>query len=247
MIALIVDDEARARRILEELLKEYCPQITTIITADNVPNAVKAIQTYQPNVVFLDIEMPQYNGFQLFDFLTETNFATVFTTAYSEYALQAFQVSAVDYLLKPIQIDLLLKAVEKIQKNTDITLPALQIASLQENLQTNHIKRLALPVADGFVFVDVNDIICLKAEGAYTEIVLEKNKKHLASKNLKSFEDILTHEFFFRPHRSYIINLNRVKQYQKQDGGYLIMDSDDIINIAKEKRDEFLKVYQMLR
>lgn len=247
MKALIVDDEARARRILEELLKEYCPQITEIAIAEDVPSAVKAINLHKPTLVFLDIEMPQYNGFQLFDFLSEANFATIFTTAYSEYALQAFQVSAVDYLLKPIQVDLLIKAVEKAQKLLETSSPVQHIETLQANLKTNFITRLALPVTEGFAFIEVADIVCLKAEGAYTEVIMGKNHKHLVSKNLKSFEDMLNHPYFFRPHRSYIINLNKVKQYNKQDGGYLIMDSDDTISIAKEKKEEFMKVYQTPR
>lgn len=174
-------------------------------------------------------------------------FATIFTTAYSDYALQAFQVSAVDYLLKPIQIDLLIKAVEKAQKQLETALPAKPIQTLQINLQNTHITRLALPTAEGFVFIEVVDIICLKAEGAYTEVVMTENKKYLVSKNLKSFENILTHSWFFRPHRSYFINLNKVKQYNKQDGGYIVMDSDDTINIAKDRKDAFLKVYQTPR
>jgi two-component system LytT family response regulator len=203
MKALVVDDEARARRILEELLKEYCPQVTEIITAEDVPSAVKAINQYKPVLVFLDIEMPQFNGFQLFDFLHEVNFATIFTTAYSEYAIQAFQVSAIDYLLKPIQVDLLIKAVEKAEKQVENTLPTQQIQTLQENMQSPYIKRLALPVAEGLVFIEVKDIVCLKADGSYTEVVLGKNKRYLVSKNLKSFEDVLVHSFFFRPQKAF--------------------------------------------
>ncbi len=247
MKAIVIDDEPRARRILEQLLKEYCPQITDIVTAEDVPTAVKAIHEHLPSLVFLDIEMPQYNGFQLFDFLSTVNFATIFTTAYNSYALQAFQVSAVDYLLKPIQIDLLIKAVEKAEKRLSMPLPAENIEALQANMKQAHITRLALPTTEGFMFIEVADIVCLKASGAYTEVVMSKNLQYLVSKNLKSFENILTHSYFFRPHRSYLINLNKVRSYSRQDGGYIIMDSEDSISITKERRDEFFKVYQMPR
>lgn len=114
--AIIIEDETKARRVLEELLKEYCPEVNVLMAADSVPEGVKAIHKFQPDVVFLDIEMPEYNGFQLFDFLNEVNFEVIFTTAYQEYALQAFEVAAIAYLLKPIQIEKLVQAVEKVQE-----------------------------------------------------------------------------------------------------------------------------------
>ena len=244
--ALVVDDEARARGILVELLKEFCPQFTTIEVAQDVPSAVKIIQKIQPNVVFLDIEMPQYNGFQLFDFLEEVTFVVIFTTAYSEYALRAFEVSAIDYLLKPLQIEKMLKAVEKAEKQLENNnFLKENLAVLTENLKENEMSRVALPIGNGFEFIEVISIVYLKAEGAYTEVMLVGGRKIFVSKNLKSFENILTHTFFFRPHRSYIINLNRVKQFLRRDGGYIVMDTGEEIGISKEKRELFLSVYQI--
>lgn len=248
--ALIIDDEPKARRILEELLKEYCPNdILVVANAEDVPSGVKAIAQFQPDIVFLDIEMPNYTGFQLFDFIADINFETVFTTAYQEYAIQAFKVSAIDYLLKPIQIDGLIAAVEKVKKEKVEKNPlnnnqtANKIATLQSNLNNTN-QKIALPVSDGLLFVEVNDIIYLSAEGAYTEIFIKGRKdKIVVSKNIKLFEEILIQPCFLRVHRSYIINLNCVSQYIKQDGGYIVMENGAQVALSKDKKEEFLKVY----
>lgn len=245
--ALIIDDEAKARRILLELLKEYCPQIEIVGEADDVPNAVKAIHKHQPNLVFLDIEMPGYTGFQLLDFFDSVNFEIIFTTAYREYAIQAFQVSAIDYLLKPIQIELLIKAIEKVESQLNAPQINERIDTLKSNLSQEHITRIALPVAEGLLFVEVEEIVYLNAEGAYTQIFLDGGKKVLVSKKIKSFEKVLDHPSFFRTHRSYLINLNRVKQYVKQDGGYIVMDNNDSVNLARERKEDFLKAYSTPR
>ncbi|EAY27427.1 LytR/AlgR family response regulator transcription factor [Microscilla marina] len=245
--ALIIDDEAKARRILQELLKEYCPQIEIVGEADDVPNAVKAIHKYQPNLVFLDIEMPGYTGFQLLDFFDTINFEIIFTTAYREYAIQAFQVSAIDYLLKPIQIELLIKAIEKVEGQLSEPQINERIDTLKSNLSQEYITRIALPVAEGLLFIEVDQIVYLNAEGAYTQIFLEGGKKVLVSKKIKSFEKVLDHPSFFRTHRSYLINLNRVKQYVRQDGGYIVMDNNDSVNLARERKEDFLKAYSTPR
>ncbi len=250
--AIIIDDEPKARRILEELLKEYCPNdILVVANAQDVPSGVKAIAQFQPDVVFLDIEMPNYTGFQLFDFIADINFETIFTTAYQEYAIQAFKVSAIDYLLKPIQIDGLIESVEKVKKEKAQKNPqynaqsAGKIAALQSNL-SNKNQKIALPVADGLLFVETNDIIYLGADGAYTEIFIRGRKeKLLVSKNIKTFEEILTQPCFFRAHRSHIINLNCVSQYLKQDGGCIIMENGTQLSISKDKKEEFLLKYEI--
>jgi two-component system, LytTR family, response regulator len=244
--ALVVDDEAKARRILEELLKEYCPDIQVIHTADDVPSAVKAIQKFSPDIVFLDIEMPNYTGFQLFDFVDEVNFEVIFTTAYREYALQAFQVSAIDYLLKPIQIERLIAAVEKVKKPRSNQINE-RVQALKVNLEQEYIQKIALPVAEGLLFVELSEIIYLAAEGAYTQIYLTSGKKILVSRNIKSFEESLNHPHFLRVHRSYLINLNRVKQYLRQDGGVVIMENGSEVDVSKDRKEELLKAYQTLK
>ena len=238
--ALVIDDEARARRILTTLLNEYCPRIQIVSQADDVLSGLDGIQKYQPDLVFLDIAMPEYSGFQLLEMIGEINFEIIFTTAFEEYALRAFQVSAIDYLLKPIQIDLLIQAVEKIPQHRHIND---RLSVLKSNLQQNQISRIALPVQEGFHFIDIKDIIYLQADGAYTRIFLQNGQKLLISKNIKSLENLLNHPGFFRTHRSFLINLNCVKSYFKQDGGYIIMDNGNTVSLSRDRKGEFLEKY----
>ncbi|KOY87180.1 histidine kinase [bacterium 336/3] len=244
--AIIIEDETKARRVLEELIKEYCPDVEILASVDSVPEGVKAIKKFEPDLVFLDIEMPQYNGFQLFDFIEDVNFEVIFTTAYQEYAIQAFEVSAIAYLLKPIQIEKLIQAVEKVkEKHSQQSKERIQV--MKSALGQEKVSKVALPISEGFLFVELNDIMYLTAEGAYTTILLRDSRKFLVSRNIKSFEEIFHHSFFFRPHRSYLINLNAVKQFIRQDGGYILMENGDSVSISKDKKEEFLMAYQSLK
>lgn len=237
---IIIDDEAKARRIMATLLEEYCPNIKIVGQAEDVPSGVKLIQQEKPDLVFLDVEMPGYTGFQLLDFFDEINFEIVFTTAYTEYAIKAFQVSAVDYLLKPIQIDQLIKAVAKVQKKS--TNISQKYISLKENLKSPiQVKKIALPISDGLLFVEVSNIIYLKAEGSYTHVIL-KDQKIFVSKKIKEIENLLPPTPFFRTHRSYVIHLKFVKKFVKKDGGYIIMDNDDVVSISHANKEEFVKL-----
>lgn len=203
--AIIIDDEAKARRLLQTLIEENCPEIEIIAQAEDVPNAVKAIHQFKPDIVFSDIDMPIYNGFQLLDFVDKTDFELIYCTAHNDFALKAFEVSAVDYLVKPIQISLLVKAVEKAirLRNASPTITQ-RLDTLKENLKANALKKIALPIADGLRFVDLDNILYLEAEGAYTHVVLKDNSKILISKKLKEFETLLSdNKNFFRTHRSF--------------------------------------------
>lgn len=238
--AIIIDDEAKARRIMESLIAEHCPQLQIVATADDVLSGVKAIQKHKPDVVFLDIEMPGYTGFQLLDFFDEIDFQVIFATAYSEYALQAFQVSAVDYLLKPIQIDQLQAAVDKAIKLGKNAQTRERMDTLKENLEQKIIKKIALPVSHGLTFVPIQDIIYLEADGSYTHVYLTDGNKLLISKKIKEFENNLNpNTRFFRTHRSFIVNMDHIKQYVKQDGGHLVMDNNGIVQLARDRKDEF--------
>ncbi|MEM7659234.1 MAG: LytTR family DNA-binding domain-containing protein [Bacteroidota bacterium] len=242
MKAIIIDDEPRARAVLRTLLEENCPEVEILAEAEDVPEAVKAINKHHPDIIFLDIEMPGYSGFELMDFFSEINFQIIFTTAYSEYAVQAFQVSAIDYLLKPIQIDQLLHAVQKAKEKLNHSQTLEKLEALKSNLNSDgQIKKIALPVANGLLFVETEDIIYLKAEGSYTQIHLVQGPKLLVSRKLKEFEKLLSNPSFFKSHRSYLINLNHVKQYVRQDGGYIVMKNDDVVSIAKDRKDALLE------
>jgi two-component system LytT family response regulator len=243
--AIIIDDEARARRILEALLREYCPDVAVVATAEDVPSGVLAINQHKPDVLFLDVEMPGYTGFQLLDFFKEIDFDIVFTTAHSDYAIQAFRVSAIDFLLKPIQISELINTVAKIKLKHGLNKERLSV--LKENFKDNAIKKLALPVAEGLLFVEAEDISHLEADGAYTRFHFSDGRKIVVSKKIKEFEDVLTQQSnFFRTHRSFIINLKKMKQYVKQEGGYVLLENAIQIPLARERREEFLSVIERI-
>ncbi len=237
--AIIIDDEERARHSLSALLQEFCPEVQVIGTAANVPDGVLAINKLRPDLVFLDIEMPEYNGFELLGFFRDVDFEFVFVTAYNEHALRAFEVSAVDYLLKPVEIGLLQAAVEKVRQRRFASTMQQRITVLQEAFKGDDLKRIALTVNDGLLFVEVADIELLEADGAYTRVVLHNGTSMLVSKKLKLFEDILLHRpNFARPHRSYILNLNFVKKYARGES-LLIMDNGTSIPVAREKKGDF--------
>lgn len=236
--AILIDDEERARRVLSNLLTNFCPDVEILKACSNVPDAVLAINKLQPDVVFTDIEMPTYSGFDLLDFFTEINFEIIFTTGYDEYALKAFQVSAIDYLLKPIQIEQLEKAVAKVKKAKKVTIVE-RLDVLKENLKQAEIHKIALPTFDGLLFLDVSNIICLEADGAYTTVTCKDRKPIIVSKRLKFFELLLENRNqFFRVHRSAIININSIEKYSKAESS-LVLNSSKIIRVARDKKSAF--------
>ncbi len=236
--AIIIDDEERSRNLLEGVLNKYIPEVSVLAKCEDVPSGVLAINEHKPDVVFLDIEMPKYSGFQLLEFFQNLTFEIIFVTAYSEYAIKAFEVSAIDYILKPIQIDKLENAVEKL-KNKKLASMHDRMENLKANLKSDSISRIALPVSDGLVFIEVNDISFLEADGAYTKVNLKNGSNMLISKKLRYFEDLLIdREQFYRIHRSYIININYIKKYSRAEG-YLTLDNQTSVRIARDKKSEF--------
>ena len=237
--AIIIDDEVQGRKLLQTLLKNHCPQITIMEECADLPNGVKAIRKHKPDVIFLDIEMPQHSGLDILDFFDEKeiNFGIIFTTAYNEYAVKAFKLSAVDYLLKPISGEDLEQAVERFEKRFSNSKSELnnQIPEKADN-------KIAIPVGQSIKFVDLDDVIYLKAENTYTEIFMQDNSKLLVSRTLKNFDEVLAAKpAFFRCHKSYIINRNFVLDYVKSDGGYLILKPKFEIPISSEKVNDFLE------
>lgn len=247
--AIIIDDEAKARRLLQTLIEENCPELEIVSQADDVPNGVKAIHQHQPDIVFSDIDMPNYDGFQLLDFVDKTNFELIYCTAHNDFALKAFEVSAVGYLVKPIQISLLVKTVEKaIQLRKAQSNISERLDTLKANIKENILKKIALPVSDGLRFIDLVNILYLEADGAYTHIVLNDNSKLLISKKLKEFETLLSvNKNFFRTHRSYIINTDAIKQYVKSDGGSIIMLNNIATPLARERKDDFHQLFERIK
>ncbi|WP_417860076.1 LytR/AlgR family response regulator transcription factor [Winogradskyella sediminis] len=247
MDVVIIDDEPKARKLLEILIRENCSKITSIFTAEDLISGVDIIKKEQPKIVFLDIEMPEHSGLEIFDFIDSatSNFEIIFTTAYSEYAIKAFELSAVDYLLKPLRADKLVDAIEKAIANIGKSHINLKLEELQKSLKSSNFKKIGLPVADGIKFINFEDIILLKADGMYTKVSVYNASELLISKPLKHFETLLESiPTFYRPHRSYLINLKYIQEYCKKDGGYIIMDNNESVSISKDKKDEFLTIVQ---
>ena len=243
---IIIDDEPNARKLLESIIKQYCPELEIVALCEDLPNGIKAIKKYGPSLIFLDIEMPGHSGLELLDFFNddEINFNVIFTTAYNEYAIQAFRFSAIDYLLKPLQHLLLVEAVQRFLKKQDNQKVA-QLKNLKENLQsTQHWddKRVAVPSGQLINYFKPSEIIMIKGEAAYSEIFLQNGSKLLASRNLKHFEDMLQNiPVFFRCHKSYIVNRKAILQYVKSDGGYLKLQNNLQASLSAEKVGEFLE------
>lgn len=238
--AIIIDDEERARNVLETILTDYCPEVTVLAKAEDVPKGVIAINKFNPDVVFLDIEMPNYSGFELLDFFNEVNFEIIFVTAYSEYAIKAFEVSAIDYVLKPLEIEKIEDAVAKLKQRQESKNAQERVNTLKENLGGSHFEKIALPVADGLKFIKINNIKCIEADGSYSRISFRNNNKSITiSKRLKFFEDLLrTVPFMYRSHRSVLVNLNSLQHYNKADN-LLLLDGDQPVKLAREKKQEF--------
>lgn len=232
----------RARTLLQKMLTEFCADTDVIAECEDLPVGVKMIRKLKPDLVFLDIEMPGHSGLELLDFFdeNEVDFSIIFTTAYNEYAVQAFKLSAVDYLLKPIEPEALENAVERFRKRAERG--KTNYSGLRDNLRKPGIsQRIAVPDANSVKFFDLDSILYFKADSSYTEIIFTDNNKLVVSRTLKNIEDALGgHPDFFRCHKSYVINMKFLTDYVKSDGGYLVLKQKHSIPISKEKVQEFL-------
>lgn len=245
MTAIIIDDEKRARISLALLLQEYCPNVTVVAECENLPEGVKAIRKHNPDLVLLDIEMPGHSGLELVDFFDEKEitFSIVFTTAYNEYAIQAFKLSALDYLLKPINPDELVNAVARLERQK-----AIQFKALADNFQTESFEKIAVPSGNTLILLKIADIIFIKGEGAYSEVVMRDKTKHLVSRNLKNFEEILIKDKrFLRTHKSYLVNFDEVVSYNKSDGGWLDITNGSSIPVSSEKTNLIIERIQIVK
>lgn len=239
--AIIVDDEKKGRDLLEILVKEHCPNITVIDKASNAEDAFYSIVSKQPELVFLDIEMPGGSGFDLLKKFDTINFSLIFVTAYDKYAVQAFKFSAIDYLLKPIDEEDLKDAVQKVSKKQEPISSELETLTYNiKNFKSDNSK-LALATNNGLVFIEIKNIMHCEANGKTTWVYINGQEKILASKNLGEFDSFLNEYNFIRVHHSHLVNMNYIKSYKPGRTGTVIMTDDMEIDVSQRKKDDFLK------
>ena len=244
--AIIVEDELASRETLTSYLIKYCPNVELIDEADSVKSGLEVIKKHKPDVVFLDIEMPFGNAFDLLEQIEKVDFEVVFVTAYSNYAIQALNMSASYYILKPISIDELVKAVEKItQKRTEQEIPV-HSKVLLENIQAvnKHNHKIVLPQLNGFDVVKINDIIRCQANDNFTEFYLTNGTKKLISRTLKFYEDLLKDFDFVRIHKSHLINIQYVVKYLKGKGGQVEMTDGSVVDVSVNQKAAFLEKFK---
>jgi len=239
--AMLVDDENHCNQTLAYELMRHCPQVEVVAMAMSGEEAIHQIRTLQPDLVFLDIEMPGLSGFELIERLKPISFDVIFVTAYDQYAIQAFRYAAMDYLMKPVVSEQLIEAVARVGSHR---LPADQSSQLEvllHNLRDGlKSPRIALPSGRGMDFVNTEDILYCIAESNYTHIRMQNGSKYTCSKTLKEVEHLLTHLDFFRIHQSYMINMRHLQRYLRDDGGYAVMTDGYKVPIAKRRKEEFL-------
>ncbi len=243
--AIIVDDEELARKNLEFLLKDFCPQVEVVHLANSANAARQYLKDHSVDVMFLDIEMPNGSGFDLLESLPDIDFKIIFITAYHEYALKAFKYSAVDYILKPIDPEELEKAVNKASKSGSADSKE-KIDLLIENMgkKGESLNKIALPSMEGLQFVNLEEIIYCESEDNYTQFFLTNGKKIMVSKTIKHFEELLDENKFFRVHRSNIINLEYIDRYVKGEGGYVVMKQGARVPVSRRRKEAFLQLFQ---
>ena len=239
----IVEDEPFNRQVLEDILEDNFPNLEKVGFADNIEEARKAIAKIQPDLIFLDVELPDGQSFELLEEFKNAKFQIIFITSHDNYAVKAFKYSAVDYILKPINIDELTRAITRaLERKKDLD-DRHSIDFLLSNLgeKGSGYNKIALPSSDGLSFVDVLDIIRCEADSNYTIVYTKSGEKHVISRSLKEFEELLPEEIFFRVHKSHLVNLNRIQKYVRHDGGYVVLEDGTNITIATRKRDAFLQ------
>jgi len=247
MRAIIIDDEKHCREGLAILLSRHCPEVQVLDHCANAKAAIKAIAQLEPDIIFLDIEMPGMNGFEMLEYCGGYDFEIIFTTAYNEYAIKAIRHSALDYLLKPVNKAELVQAVQRAGSNKKTTASTRITALLNALDIKKNAERITLSTVEGLLFVDTREIMYCESENNYTRFHLADNKVIVVSKTLKKVEELLSgNADFFRIHQSYLVNLNYVQRYIKGDGGELVMKNGDNLLVSRSKKGAFLELLERL-
>ncbi len=247
--ALIVDDELSAIESLKWELDNFCSQVKIIDTFTNPIEAISAINYLKPDVVFLDIEMPELDGFQLLKKLNYRSFDLIITTAYNQYAIQAFKENAIDYLLKPVDPDELIKSMDRVKKNRSGKHLGDNIEKIFKNIITKDMQskpnKIPLALSDRIVMVQDTDIVYCKSDGNYTHVIMKSGKDYLLSKSLKNSIELLPDSQFIRVHKSFVVNINYISEYMRGDGGEIILSNKDNIPVSRTHKAKLLELLQI--
>lgn len=239
---IIIDDEQHCIKALQSDLQKNCPAVQVQEACNSAKTGIMAIKKYSPDLIFLDVEMPWMNGFEMLDIIGEINFSIIFTTAHDEFAAKAFRISAVDYLLKPIDAHDLIEAVQKVERKINDGGGLQHISNLLQNMRQPWAQqKIALPNREGYEFADVASIIYCEAEGAYTKIFMQDNKKILVSKTLGDIEELLPPELFQRIHHSTLVNITYIAQFSRTDGGYVVLKNNEKLSVSKAKKEMLME------
>lgn len=240
--AIIVDDEPYCCEVLSMLLEKYCQEVNIATVCNSGNEALQAIHEHLPDLVFLDVEMPKMNGFEMLEQLKAINFDLIFTTSFDQYALKAIRFSAIDYLLKPIDREELQRAVKKvIQLSQKPLVHQLDLLFQKVNNPSAVINKIALPTMEGLQMIPIDSIISCESESNYTVLALKNKQKIVVSRTLKDIEEMLEDHSFARVHHSHLINLNEINKYVKGEGGYLVMTDGSTIDVSRSKKELLLK------
>lgn len=239
--SVIIEDEIRSRKILENSLKNYCENVEVSGFAETVASGIETIRNIKPDLVFLDIDLPDGSGFEILDQLEKPWPDIIFVTAYNEFAVNAFRISAIDYLLKPVDPEQLQAAVEKASNNSDSEDQQFKkIETFKENNVSGRLNKMVLPTFNGLQFVRTDQIVRLKADGNYTTFYLVDGNKFLVSKPIREYEALLENLGFYRVHQSSIVNLNLIEKYIRGEGGIIVMEDGSEVEVARRRKEGFL-------
>ena len=246
MKAIIIDDEPDCVKLLALQLKMYCPQVEVIAECTGSEEGLNAIRSNTPDVVFMDIEMPKMNGFQLLEMVGDLNFAVVFVTVYDKFAVKAFKFSAIDYLLKPTDAKDLIAAVQKVERSRRVD--SRQIELLKQHLSPAKLfpEKIALPHQDGVIFVELKNVLYCEADNNYTWFYVANGQKYLVSKTLRDIQDTLEERNFLRVSRQHLINLDHIAKFMKGEGSYVIMTDGQSITVARSQKEKLVERFGWL-
>lgn len=239
---ILIDDERDGLDELHECLNRYCKEINVMGVYTNPTEALNAIVRLSPDLVFLDVQMPGMSGFELLERLSPVSFEVIFVSAFDRYAIKAIRFSALDYLLKPIDVDELMRAVSRAKERKPENKFSIQSALHNASARSGNIEQVAVPSAEGIDFFQTKDIIYCRADGCYTMIYLAGKQTKLVTRVLKDFEDFLSDSGFLRVHNSFLINLRHVKRYVRGEGGYVVLTDDHEVDISRRRKEEFLSM-----